>query len=508
MYHFYTGNTYTNMTNPSSTHKAYSDNSSSLPSSKSDFEATEYATGEYQAIDEDDSNYKETTNPSDTEYLYHKFLIQSSIDKNDVKRFRVRIKISSDDSSPQDLDGGVLYAWNGTNWVELTRNTNSSIAYLTYSTAEAEVAKLFVDSGDNYIRLLLRSRNRRNVTNALNLRTYYVECEINEGLNLIVELTHKAILDDNDDVVWVKNLTQGTTLRKDMEYTISPDRREVSVAGVYAHLDGNTQYFYRNDADFPESGITDDMTIQAWVRVDAASISSINDIVRKFETSGQYCYAFRFTEDGKLRFFVSTDGTASSYMTTNDSVVVADTWIHVAVVYNASEGICTFYRNGEALSASGSLPNSIFDGTSIFTVGSHISVHDFDGSISRVAVFNGTRTGPEILDSYNNPNEDLSGATNIVAQWYFNDTGPATAIDNTQGDSGRDLLPYNGGNTTFANCGREESVAAGEEVEVKYNRYFEVMFASIPEDWYNGDPSSGDRPRSSEIVLQTLSESR
>jgi hypothetical protein len=112
------------------------------------------------------------------------------------------------------------------------------------------------------------------------------------------------------------------------------------------------------------------------------------------------------------------------------------------------------------------------------------------------------------LQSYNNPGEDLSSAANIVVQWHFNDPGPATAIDNTQGDSGRDLIPYNGENTTFANCGRERSAAAGEEVEAKYNRYFEVMFASIPENWFSGDPSSGDRPRSAEVVLQTLSESR
>ena len=56
--------------------------------------------------------------------------------------------------------------------------------------------------------------------------------------------------------------------------------------------------------------------------------------------------------------------------------------------------------------------------------------------------------------------------------------------------------------------GREKSVSAGEEVEVKYSRYFEVMFGSIPEDWFGGEPSSGDRPRSAEIILQTLSESR
>jgi hypothetical protein len=222
---------YESITNPSSIHKAYSGSSSSLPSGKDDFETTEFATVEYQFIDDDDDSYKETANPSADEYLYHKFMLLSSIDSDDVKRFNTMIAMLGSDSSPQNLDGGILYAWNGTNWVELTRNTNSSKTDLTYTTAETEVAKQFVDPDDNYIRLLLRSRNRRYGANDLSLRTYYVECEINEGLNLTIELSHKAILDENDDVIWVKNLTQGTTLTINTDYTVANDRRSVTVSG-------------------------------------------------------------------------------------------------------------------------------------------------------------------------------------------------------------------------------------------------------------------------------------
>ena len=139
--------------------------------------------------------------------------------------------MSGGDSSPENLDGGILYAWNGTNWVELVRNTNSSKMNLTYSTAETEIAKQFVDPNDNYIRLLLRSRNRRVGMNNLNLRTYYVECEINEGLDLTIDLSHKTILDENDDVIWVKNLTQGTTLTLNTDYTTANDRRSITVSG-------------------------------------------------------------------------------------------------------------------------------------------------------------------------------------------------------------------------------------------------------------------------------------
>lgn len=220
------------ITNPSGTHKAYSDNSSSLPSAKTDFETTEFSTADYQAVDEDDSNYKETTDPSVPRYLYHKFLFLSSIAQSGVQRFRVKIGCLSEDTSTEDVDGCVLYGWNGANWVEIASNSNSTKNYLTYYTVEPEVAKQFVDSSDNYIRLLLRSQYaRKKYTESLNLRTYYVECEINEDLNLTLELSHKAILDISGDVIWVKNITQGTTLVKDTDYTIAADRRSVTVSG-------------------------------------------------------------------------------------------------------------------------------------------------------------------------------------------------------------------------------------------------------------------------------------
>jgi len=220
---------YENVTNPSCTHKAYKDSSSELPIASSDFETTEFSTSDYEYIDEDDSNYVEAINPNTDDYLYHKFLMQSTIDSIDVRRFKVRVMASCDDSSPKNLDGVVLYAWNGTSWVELARNSNSNKLELSYSTTEPEVARQFVDSGDGYIRLILRSRNRHDGINTLSLRTYYAECELNEGLDLTVNFSHKAVLDEDDDVIMVKNLTTDTELSLGVDYTISTNRRAITI---------------------------------------------------------------------------------------------------------------------------------------------------------------------------------------------------------------------------------------------------------------------------------------
>lgn len=219
------------VTHPSAEHKAYKSSSSALPSSIDDFEDDEFETTDYQAISIDDGSCVETANPLQGEYLYHKFLIKSDILKDSVQRFCVRVITSGSDSSPSNIDGVILYGYDGNKWVEFARSTNSMKSELIYSTAKAAIARKFINEEDGYVRLLLRSFSARNGSYELNLRTYYVEVEINEGLNGIIKLSHKAILDNNGGVTYVKNLTRGKELILNDEYTVSVDRRSIEVRG-------------------------------------------------------------------------------------------------------------------------------------------------------------------------------------------------------------------------------------------------------------------------------------
>jgi hypothetical protein len=223
---------YTGITNPSSTHKAYVSSSNLLPVAIGDFQTTEYSTANYQAIDDDDVNYKQTLGVTSGYYLYHKYLIKSSIIQADVQRFLVRVKAESDDTSLNNLDGCVLYAWDGTGWTELVRTTNNGLNYLEYTTAEQMIASKFVDVDDDYVRIILRSVGTYDGANALDLTVYFVEIEINEDLDNVIDLTHKAILDNaTGDVISVKNLTTGLTLTLDTDYTIAVDRRSIITTG-------------------------------------------------------------------------------------------------------------------------------------------------------------------------------------------------------------------------------------------------------------------------------------
>ena len=269
---------YNGITNPSNTHKAYFDSSPYLPIGKSDFENTEFSNMDYEAIALDDDNSKISSDPGENEFLYHKFLILSNINSEDIRRFRVKISMSGSDSSPQSLNGGILYAYQGSNWVELARSTNSGKVDLTYTTTDANVARQFVDTEDNYIRLLLRSRNRQ--YSNLSLQTFFIECEINENLNLTIDLSHKAILDENDDVIYVKNLTQEKMLALGTDYSISNDRRRITVSnqssGDEIEVKYN-RYFEVMFASIPEEWLNGDPTLDDKARSLKITLNTISE---------------------------------------------------------------------------------------------------------------------------------------------------------------------------------------------------------------------------------------
>jgi hypothetical protein len=227
---------------------------------------------------------------------------------------------------------------------------------------------------------------------------------------------------------------------------------------AYADIDGDSQYFYRSDADFPESGIigATDLTVQMWINT--SGLDAHQGILSKWEDSlDKRMYAMELRTSGEFNFYTSSDGTAGTQrnrMSTNAGIVPGR-WYHIAVAYDASEGACTFYKDGVALTDSGApLNTSIADKTPTFAVGQFVITRFFSGKIFNVALFDDKRTAGEILASANDRQIDLSAEANLVGQWMFNEAANAAAIDNTQGDADRDLIPYDGGDVTFGNCGR------------------------------------------------------
>ena len=219
--------------------------------------------------------------------------------------------------------------------------------------------------------------------------------------------------------------------------------------GVYANMNGSSHFFVRNDPDFPESGITGDLTIQAWINLDDLVGSQL--VMSKWETAGdKRMFVFRVT-GGELTFINSSDGTSSTVVTVNTSGVslVARIWTHVVVVYDAAAGTADFYKNGSFVEQETGLKTSMADLDALFYVGGLGGAQTIGGGLSNVALFDDKRTAPEISLSAADFDENLSGAGNLIAQWMFDDDPAVTGIDNSQGDSSRDLLLRGGVTTNY-----------------------------------------------------------
>ncbi len=221
---------------------------------------------------------------------------------------------------------------------------------------------------------------------------------------------------------------------------------------VYAELNGATQYFYRSNADFPEASIVGDMTIQLWIK--PVNVSGNKQLVTKSKgVTDDRSYITQLSGD-EIRVRISSDGLLGTFSseTTTGMNIQAGVWTHVAMVYDASPGTVDCYKSGSFVEQQTGHPNSIANKAAFFAVGFNDTggAVFFEGGMDGVAIFDDKRTAGEIAASAADREEDLSGAGNIIAQWQFNDAAAATAIDNSQGDAGRDLTPYDGGDTTFS----------------------------------------------------------
>lgn len=234
---------------------------------------------------------------------------------------------------------------------------------------------------------------------------------------------------------------------------------DIEKVGLYAELNGSTEYFSRSDTDFSESGILGDMTIQLWIKLN--TISGLDAIIGKYLSAGDKRMYIFYRNANELRLLISPDGTlgaAKSRQSTNADMVTG-VWYHVAVTYNAAGGSCIFYKNGVALTDNGvALPNNIADKDPEFTIGTTGNHSEwFHGSVFNAALFDDKRTPAEILASATDSRLDVSGDANCIGQWMFDDDAAATQIDNLEGDAGKDLNLVGGDTTNYGTHTRTQA---------------------------------------------------
>jgi len=230
----------------------------------------------------------------------------------------------------------------------------------------------------------------------------------------------------------------------------------LSAVGVHAESE-DTQYFSQTHANFPESGISGDMTIQGWFKFNTSAVAK--RLVSKYEESGKKNYLWSIIPGGEMSFINSDGGWSIKGQNSTNCTVEIDRWYHLAVTVDVSDTSCIFYQDGIALTDDGvALYNSIAIDAGAFRVGAFGSSATYlDGGVFNLCLFDDIRTPAEILASATTPLEDNSAAGNIIAQWMFNDPADATVIDNTQTDAGRDLTLQGGTTTNYGTHTRTQS---------------------------------------------------
>ena len=215
------------------THNAYQTATTATPVTSGQMQATEFTNGKYGSVDGDDAAYATLAITGTGKYGYHKFAFSATqyASAGQVRKFAVTYKGLADDASSSDVDGVELYIWNGTNWALLDETRTSSKQTLTFTTNKPEIAQQYVDTGNNLIRLLAKTRASKKTDGSLTLKSQYIAVTVNDDLSRTISLMNKGIPSANA-VVSVKNLTSGTALTAGAAsdgYDIGDDRRSVVV---------------------------------------------------------------------------------------------------------------------------------------------------------------------------------------------------------------------------------------------------------------------------------------
>ncbi len=146
---------------------------------------------------------------------------------------------------------------------------------------------------------------------------------------------------------------------------------------------------------YTDQGDTNDQTgsftLSAWINPDDTSIVG-QRIIAKDNGSQGWAVSLGDGGTGQIRFFTRE---TSPIATDTGNVISADSWHHVAAVFDTSEDIKTIYVNGvQEARDTGVTGDPVNNGSNL-----HFG-KEFDGSIDEVRIYNKALTENEIFDQY------------------------------------------------------------------------------------------------------------
>lgn len=200
-------------------------------------------------------------------------------------------------------------------------------------------------------------------------------------------------------------------------------------------------------ADNATFDITSDLTIEGWVRLASGANGFL---VSKWGDSISWAragYELRLNQStGALTLSIAGSGSSepSLVSTSVTGTLTADTWYHVAVVYDASAGSAAYYINGVQQGTTQTGHDTAINNNSLpFGIGCNHNGSDapanfLSADISLVRLWAETRTEAQIADNACNV---LGATTNLKGEWTLDDV----VTDN----SGNGNTLTNNGTVTF-----------------------------------------------------------
>lgn len=166
-----------------------------------------------------------------------------------------------------------------------------------------------------------------------------------------------------------------------MAFTLLLASNAYSQPGQMLNFDGVDDYVILPDPTIVDGSYTKEV----WIRVPTGISGSDNILSSNVNAL--------FINNGQL-----TAGHFNAYNAVQDPTpLVANTWTHVAVTYDAATNAMILYKNGVQVDAGTALPNSPSSSLnlSFFAGGNY-----FTGDMDEVRIWDGVRTPQEIFDNY------------------------------------------------------------------------------------------------------------
>lgn len=180
--------------------------------------------------------------------------------------------------------------------------------------------------------------------------------------------------------------------------------------------------------------ITEELTVEAWIRPTGWNTSSPAKIVDK-QAFALFLKGSSGPNNSNCLLFRSYHGTGPGCFTfTPENSVVLDAWHHVAVTYHAAANSLAVYINGieQDLSFTTQPSGSFVDnGDAGLTIGgsTNTTLETFDGDIDEVRIWNAARSHAEIVQSMG---DSLQGdEAGLVANWRFDEAEGYCVFDQT-----------------------------------------------------------------------------